>query len=130
MQLCPLGPRSGITSAAGLLTLGSTPSGAFPSRLSGQWLAHALLPRRVGTGLAITLPKDSPITVTGPCLNHTGFPILLDGFSDPRQIIHRDTARYSVSVRKVRLCLFESQRQRFPDRLRNGLTSLVTFPLN
>ena len=35
VRLCPLGPRSGITSAAGLLTCGSTLFGAFPYRFTG-----------------------------------------------------------------------------------------------
>ena len=35
MESCPLGPRSGITSAAGLLTCGSTLFGAFPHLLTG-----------------------------------------------------------------------------------------------
>ena len=64
-------PRSGSTSAAGLLTYGSLPSGAFPSfTLEGeaQWL-H------------LSMPEDSPITVAGPCRTHTGFPIL--PFEDP-----------------------------------------------
>ena len=59
---------------------------------------------------AFAMPKNSPFTVAGPCRDYTGFPILPDALVDNRQHSHRDTARYSVSIRKVRSYVMESQR--------------------
>ena len=82
MRLCPLGPRSGITSAAGLLTCGSTLFGAFPYRFTGTV---------AGSRHAEELP----------CRNLTGFPILPDPVLAFGQRPDGDTARYSVSAGKI-----------------------------
>ncbi len=115
MQICPLNPRSGDTSAAGLLTRGSTPFGAFPSRFIGTV-----------TGLRFAAPNGWDGDRRSPCRKipqlqwraRAGvspaflfFPTwLLPGNYHQQKEPYRDTARYSVSVGKVRSWPTESQR--------------------
>ena len=107
MQICPLNPRSGDTSAAGLLTHGSTPFGAFPSFRG-----------RTVTGFRLADPNGWDGDRRSPCRRipqlqwraRAGvspaflfFPTWLPlGNYRQKKKPHRDTARYSVSVGKVR----------------------------
>ncbi len=100
MQICPLNPRSGDTSAAGLLTHGSTPFGAFPPFRG-----------RTVTGLRLTVPKVGTMTGVRRAEgfpNYSGGPVP-DFHRLPYSPQLRGTTRYSVSATKNRICWMQSQ---------------------
>jgi hypothetical protein len=115
MQICPLDPRSGVTSAAGLLTRGSSPFGAFPSRFIGTVTGSCFTDpngwdgdRRSPCRRTPQLQWRARAGVTPAFLFFPTWP--LPGNDHRKKEPHRDTARYSISARKVRSWPTESQR--------------------